>query len=202
MKIGVIGAGRMGGTLAVLLAHAGHTVLPANSHGPDSLRDLVAEAGPNATATTPEAAARDADLVIVALPWAHRTALPPAELFAGKIVVDAMNAFGREPADGPTSSEQTAQALPRARLVKGFNTLNFMYMREAAGRTGDKRLALFVAGDDPDAKRVVAGLMSDMGFAAVDTGSLREGGHRQQPAGPVFNKRLTEDKARDVLQLA
>ena len=191
MKIGVIGAGRMGGTVAVLLAHAGHTVLPANSHGPDSLRDLVAEAGPNATATTPEAAARDAELVIVALPWAHRTALPPAELFAGKIVVDAMNAFGREPADGPTSSEQTAQALPRARLVKGFNTLNFMYMREAAGRTGDKRLALFVAG-----------LMSDMGFAAVDTGSLREGGRRQQPAGPVFNKRLTEDKARDLLQLA
>jgi len=80
VKIGIIGAGRMGGTLAVLLAHAGHTVLPANSRGAESLGDLVAEAGHNAHATTPEAAAREGELVIVALPWSHRDALPAPDL--------------------------------------------------------------------------------------------------------------------------
>jgi predicted dinucleotide-binding enzyme len=202
VKIGIIGAGRMGGTLAVLLAHAGHTVFPANSRGAESLGDLVAEAGRNAHATTPEAAAREGELVIVALPWGHRDALPAPDLVEGKVVVDAMNAFGHGAADGVTSSEQTAQALPGARVVKAFNTLNFATMRTAAGRAGDDRLSLFVAGDDAKAKHVVAGLMADMGFAAVDSGPLREGGRRQQPGGPVFNKKLTEHQARDLLQLA
>jgi len=202
VKIGIVGAGRMGGTLAVLLAHAGHEVLPANSRGPESLADLVAQAGPTARATTPEAAAREGEVVIVALPWSHRDALPAPGLVAGKVVVDAMNSFGHKAATGPTSTEQTAQALPGARVVKAFNTLNFGTMRGAAGRTGDERLSLFLAGDDAEAKQIVAGLISDMGFAAVDSGPLREGGLRQQPGGPVFNKKLTERQARDLLQLA
>jgi predicted dinucleotide-binding enzyme len=202
VKIGIIGAGRMGGTLAVLLAHAGHTVLAANARGPESLGDLIATAGPNAHATTPQAAARQGELIIVALPWNHRDGLPAPDLVAGKVVVDAMNAFGHGGADSVTSSEQTARALPGARVVKAFNTLNFASVRGAAGRTGDDRLSLFVAGDDANAKHVVAGLIADMGFAAVDSGPLREGGRRQQPNGPVFNKKLTEQEARNLLQLA
>jgi predicted dinucleotide-binding enzyme len=200
VKIGIIGAGRMGGTLAVLLAHAGHQVFPANSRGVESLSDLVAEAGANAKAVTPEQAARDGELVILALPFGHPEALPAPALVAGKIVVDAMNAFGSGGSkNGTTSSEQTAKALPGARLVKAFNTLNFKYMRDAVGKTGDDRLSLFVAGDDDEAKQVVSGLMNDMGFAAVDTGSLHEGGQRQGPGGPIFNKKLTETKARAKL---
>jgi predicted dinucleotide-binding enzyme len=203
VKIGIIGAGRMGGTLAVLLARAGHQVFPANSRGVESLRDLVAEAGVNAKAVTAEQAAREGELVILALPWGHPEALPAPALVAGKIVVDAMNAYrsNGSPAGqgGATSSEQTAKALPGARLVKAFNTLNFKYMRDAADLTGDDRLSLFVAGDDGEAKRVVGRLMNDMGFAAVDTGSLREGGRSQEPGGPIFNKRLTEAKARAKL---
>ena len=203
MKIGIIGAGRMGGTLTVLLAHAGHQVFPANSRGVESLSALIAEAGKNAKAVAPEQAARDGELVILALPWGHPEALPAPELVAGKIVVDAMNAFpsgGSSAGNGEiTSSEQTAKALPGARLVKGFNTLNFKYMRDAADLTGDKRLSLFVASDDDDAKRVVSGLMNDMGFAAIDTGSLHEGGLHQEPSSPLWNKRLTETKARAKL---
>jgi 8-hydroxy-5-deazaflavin:NADPH oxidoreductase len=203
VKIGIIGAGRMGGTLTVLLARAGHQVFPANSHGVESLSALIAEAGENAKAATPEQAARDGELVIISLPWGHLEGLPEPALVAGKIVVDAMNAFpsgGSSTGNGEiTSSEQTAKALPGARLVKGFNTLNFKYMRDAADLTGDKRLSLFVASDDDDAKRVVSGLMNDMGFAAIDTGSLHEGGLRQEPSSPLWNKRLTETKARAKL---
>lgn len=189
----------MGGTLAVLLAHAGHHVYPANSRGVESLSPLIAEAGKNAKAVTPERAARDGELVIIALPWGHLEALPAPDLVAGKIVVDAMNAFPSAKNGEVTSSEQTAKALPGARLVKGFNTLNFKYMRDAAGLTGDKRLSLFVASDDDDAKQVVSGLMNDMGFVAIDTGSLHDGGLRQEPSSPVWNKRLTETKARAKL---
>jgi len=169
----------------------------------ESLRDLIAEAGVNAKAVTAEQAARDGELVIIALPWGRPEALPAPALVAGKIVVDAMNEFRPDGSPswhgGLTSSEQTAKALPGARLVKAFNTLHFMYMRDAAGLTGDDRLSLFVAGDDDEAKRVVSGLMNDMGFAAIDTGSLHEGGHRQEPGSPIFNKRLTEATARTKL---
>ena len=203
MKIGIIGAGRMGGTLVVLLARAGHQVFTANSRGADSLSDLVAEAGTNAKAVTAEQAARDGELVIIALPWGHPEALPAPALVAGKIVVDAMNEFRPDGSPswegGLTSSEQTAKALPGARLVKAFNTMHFMHMRDAFGRTGDGRLSLFVAGDDDEAKRVVSGLMNDMGFAAIDTGSLHEGGHRQEPGSPIFNVPLTETMARAKL---
>jgi len=193
MKIGIIGAGRMGGTLTVLLARAGHTVLPANAKGGDSLNGLEAEAGPNAHAVTPAQAAEQAELVIIALPFGAKGGLPTASAVAGKIVVDAMNGFG---AAGAGSAEHTARSLPGARVVKAFNTLNFQTMRASAGLTGDHRLALFVAGDDADAKQVVSGLIRDIGFIAVDTGSLHDGGSQQQPGGPVFNKSLTEKAAR------
>lgn len=203
MRIGVIGAGRMGGTLAVLLARAGHHLLVANSKGPESLRDLVAEAGPGAEAVTAAGAAERGEVIILALPWGRPAALPRPDAVKGKIVVDAMNAFGRgrgtSGSGSTSSSEQTAKALPGARVVKAFNTLNFQLMRAAADRSGSDRLSLFVASDDADAKQVVAGLMNDMGFAAIDTGTLADGGRLQQPSGRIFNKQLTEAKARELI---
>jgi predicted dinucleotide-binding enzyme len=202
VKIGIIGAGRMGGTLAVLLAQAGHQVLPSNARGPDSLRDLAAKAGPNAHPSTPEEAARDSELVIVALPWGHPEALPAPDVVAGKIVVDAMNAYGggATAADKANSTEQVARALPGAHVVKAFNTLNFATVRKAAGRTGKNRLSMFVAGDDAAAKRVVAGLMHDIGFAAIDTGNLHNGARLQQPGSPIYNRQVTEAQAREMLK--
>lgn len=203
MRIGIVGAGRMGGTLAVLLARGGHQVFVSNSRGPESLRDLVAEAGPHAEAVTVADAAERGEVVIIALPWGRSEALPTPSAVDHKIVVDAMNAFGRGRAKsgsgGATTTEKTAAALPGARVVKAFNTLNFQLMRAATGRTGSDRLSLFVAGDDADAKKVVAGLMNDMGFAAVDTGTLAEGGKRQQPGSAIFNKELTEAQARKLV---
>jgi hypothetical protein len=206
MRIGFIGAGRMGGTLATLLARAGHHVLVSNSRGPESLGDLVAEAGPHAEAVTAADAAKLGEIVIITLPWGRSEALPKPDAVAGKIVVDAMNAFGRagghSGAGKPTTTEQTAAALPEARVVKAFNTLNFELMRAAAGRSGDTRLSLFVAGDNAAAKQVVADLMNDMGFAAIDTGTLADGGRLQQPGSRIFNKQLTETAARKLVPAA
>lgn len=206
MRIGFIGAGRMGGTLATLLARAGHHVLVSNSRGPESLGELVAEAGPGAEAVTPADAARLGEAVIITVPWGRPEALPKPDAVEGKIVVDAMNDFGRARGRASRgtacSTKQFAATLPGARVVKAFNTLNFQLMRAAAGRagSGSDRLSLFVAGDDAGAKQVVAGLMDDMGFAAVDTGTLADGGRLQQPGSPIFNKQLTEAQAQELVR--
>ncbi len=127
MKIGIIGAGHIGGTAASLFAHAGHEVAVSNSRGPGSLAALVTSLGSNVRATRPEEAAQFGDAILLAIPWRSRDQLPPAESFAGKIVIDAMNpysSFGRVLDLGDhTLSEEVAKQLPDARLVKAFNTM-------------------------------------------------------------------------------
>ncbi|PPK65428.1 NADPH-dependent F420 reductase [Actinokineospora auranticolor] len=192
MRIGILGSGDIGGTVAGLLVRAGHEVAVANSRGPHTLAGLVAGLGPRGNAATIESAIAYGDVVVLAIPFGRYRDLP-ADLFTGKIVVDTMN-YDR-PRDGriaeldsgeTTSSELLAAHLPGARVVKSINTL---YYRVLAAPPED-RLALFVAGDDPEAKRVVSDLVSDIGFAPLDTGSLAEGGRRQQPGTAVFNVAL------------
>jgi predicted dinucleotide-binding enzyme len=200
VKVAILGTGRIGETLARHLVRAGHEVALANARGPDSLSELVGGLGENAHADTAEGAVASSELVVLAIPWRLRDQLPPGELFAGKIVVDATNPYGEggvvdvEPS---TSSEEVLRLMPEARLVKAFNTLNFRPLGERAHE--DPPLALFVAGDDADAKRVVSELIAEIGFAPVDTGSLHDGGRRQQPEAPVYNRPLTEDEARALL---
>jgi predicted dinucleotide-binding enzyme len=100
-----------------------------------------------------------------------------------------------------SSSEQTARRLPGARLVKAFNTIYYQHLA-THGRVDlpeAERRAIFVAGDDEEAKSVVAGLIRDLGFAPVDTGGLREGGLRQQPGTAVYNRPLTAQESRAIL---
>ena len=201
MRIGILGSGRIGGTSARLFAQAGHDVRIANSRGPESLRDLVGELGPRVEAVTPEEAVRFGEVVLVAIPWQARDSLREYGPYDGKIMVDAMNPYGPngvEDLGDETSSEITASLTPGARLVKALNAMN-------SGRLGgegrpqapeDERLAVPVAGDDAEAKEVVAELVRGVGFAPVDTGSLREGGRRQQPGSPIYNVPLTPAEAR------
>lgn len=202
MKIGIIGSGNIGGTLARLFTRAGHEVTLANSRGAQSLADFVRELGPHAHAAGTDDAARFGEVVILATPWRIPEALPRVESVAGKIVVDAMNPYGP---DGKvldlgtsTSAEETAKRLPGARLVKAFNTIWFKHLGEN-GRSElppDERHAIFVAGDDDEAKGIVARLIDDIGFVAVDSGSLSDGGRRQQPDGPLYNKTMNGREAR------
>ena len=201
-RIGIIGAGMIGSTAARLFVKAGHEVAVSNSRGPESLDALVGELGPQTRALTPTGAACWADIVLLAVPFRNPEGLPPGDSVAGKIVIDAMNPYTL---DGKvidlgesTSSEETRMRLPDARLVKAFNTIWYKHLAER-GRTDlpiDDRHAIFVAGDDEDAKRIVMTLIEEIGFGPVDTGSLVEGGRRQQPDTPLYNKVLTVRDAR------
>ena len=200
MRIGIIGSGRIGGTLAGLFARAGNEVAIANSRGPDTLRELVGSVGEAARPLAVEEAVAFGDVVVLAIPWRRREELPPGALFAGKVVVDAMNPYG---ADGvvdvepSTSSEEVARLMPEARLVKAFNTIHFQRLAEN-GRPGEpleEREVIFLAGDDEQAKRVVSDLIKEIGFAPYDTGTLAEGGRRQQPGSPIYNVRMTQSEA-------
>lgn len=199
MRIGILGAGRIGATVAKLFAHAGHEVAISNSRGPASLQSIVEEVGPHARAMTIRGAAAFGEVVLLAIPWRAIQALPPAETVQRKIVIDAMNPYsaGREVLDlgDDTSSETVQRRLRGARLVKAFNTLHFETLRSGGRGEWQGRLVLFLAGDDADAKQVVSNLIGEVGFAPFDVGSLREGGRRIQPNTPLFNVRLTVPEA-------
>ena len=200
MKIGIIGSGNMGATTAHLFAKAGHQVEISNSRGPVSLKALVKTIGSNnVTAATPERAVRLAQVVLLAIPWRKKHELPASDLFKGKIVIDAMNPnsenFEVIDLGNSTSSEEVRKQLPSARFVKAFNTMNYEMLRTGGRNSEDERLVLFVAGDDTDAKAVVSRLIDEIGFTPVDTGSLREGGRKQQPGSPIYNDPMTVEVA-------
>lgn len=207
MKIGIIGSGNIGATAARLFARAGHEVAVSNSRGGEGLETLVAELGDGARATGIEEAARFGEVVLVAVPFGRYETLP-AEAFAGKVVIDANNYYPQRDGqfaqlDGgeTTSSELVASHLKGARLVKGFNTIWFEHLKQQ-GDTSlplEERRAIFIAGDDAEAKRTVARLVEEIGFAAVDTGALGAGGRRQQVGTPVYNQELNAREAARVL---
>jgi hypothetical protein len=197
MKIGIVGAGNIGGTAAQLFVAAGHEVALSNSRGPESLREQVGALGPRAHAMTVDDAARFGEVILLALPWRNPEGLPDPDLVRGKIVVDATNPYtesgGLFDLGGSTSSEEMLKRLPGARLVKAFNTIYWEHLA-GDGRTDlplPDRRAIFVAGDDAEAKQLVSRLIEEIGFAPVDTGPLVEGGRRQEPGAPVYDKRIT-----------
>jgi predicted dinucleotide-binding enzyme len=208
MNIGIIGAGNIGANAARLFTKAGHDVRIACSRGPETLADLVAQIGPRAQAATPGDAVAFGDVVLIAIPWiAKEEAIPEAGPYDGKIVIDAMNSYTEdfeiEDLGDRTSSEITRTLVPGARLVKAFNTIYHRRLAsEGKPRGAEGRLAIPVAGDDAGAKAVVMQLIDEVGFDAVDSGSLHEGGRRQQPGTPVYNQPFDASEAREALAQA
>ena len=207
MRIGIIGSGNIGATAARLFARAGHEVALSNSRGGAGLEELVGELGGKARAADTEEAARFGEVVLVAIPFGKYATLP-AEAFDGKVVIDAGNYYPQRDGnfaelDGgeTTSSELVAAHLRGARLVKGFNTIWFEHLAKQGDTRApvEDRRAIFIAGDDAEAKQTVARLVEEIGFAAVDTGALGEGGRRQQVGAAVYNKELTAREAAEVL---
>jgi 8-hydroxy-5-deazaflavin:NADPH oxidoreductase len=208
MLIGIIGSGKIGATAARLFVDAGHEVAIANSRGPESLAEFVAELGESAQAATVDEAAEFGEVVLVAVPFGRYRELPAAPL-AGKIVIDANNYYpGRDGTlaelddDSTTSSELLAAHLPEATVIKALNTMQWEVLRDRGNPdAGDERLVLFVAGDDHAVKDKVSGLIEEIGFAPVDTGNLAEGGRRQQPGAPIYLELLTEADGTEALAL-
>lgn len=209
MRIGIIGAGKIGGTLARLFSDRGHEVALANSRGPETLRDLVSRLDGAVEAVSAEQAALGKDVVVVTIPFGRYRELPVARL-DGTIVVDTTNYYPQRDGNfseldsaATTSSELLAQHLRGARVVKAFNTIYFANLRER-GRPdapAEQQLAIPLAGDDEEAKRIVAQLIAAIGFAPVDTGTLADG-RRQQPGTPVYTKTVGPGEARELLALA
>ena len=209
MKIGIIGAGQIGGTLARRLAAAGHQVSIGNSRGPASLAALAGEAG--LRPVTVEEAARAGDVVIVTIPMKNVPRLPP-NLFQGVpddvVVIDTGNYYpqqrdGRIDAieRGTTESRWVSQQLARP-VVKAFNNIYARHLLERGkprGATG--RIALPVAGDDQAAKNTVIRLLDEIGFDGVDAGTLDQS-WRQQPGTPVYGTDLDVVGVRKALSAA
>ncbi|MFG2877181.1 NADPH-dependent F420 reductase [Streptomyces sp. NPDC048337] len=198
MRTGIIGTGRIGTVLARILVAAGHEVVLAGARGPQTLGPLVADLGPAASAAHPADAAGRADLLVLMVPFPSVRGLLPPHVVQDKVLVDATNAFAGAgaPADlgGRGSSDLTAEWYPGAQVVKSLNTMHFETLA-VAGTASGERLAHFTAGDDGKSKEIVAGIITDLGFAPVDTGPLHSGGILQQPGGPLFNRPLTEAQA-------
>jgi predicted dinucleotide-binding enzyme len=195
MRIGIIGAGNIGGALARGLTALGHEVSIANSRGPQTLTALAKESG--ARPVTVQEAARAGDVVIVTIPEKAIRDLPRG-LFDGVpddvVVVDTGNYYPRqrdglieEIESGTTESRWVSDRLGRP-VVKAFNNI---YARSLAGggkpRGTKGRIALPVAGDDRRAKEIVMRLVDELGFDPVDAGGLGES-WRQQPDTPVYTK--------------
>jgi len=193
MKIGIIGAGQIGGTLARRLRALGHEVSIANSRGPETLAALAKESG--AKPVTVEQAARAGDIVIVTIPLKNIPKLPRG-LFDGVpenvVVIDTGNYYpqqrdGRIDAieEGTPESRWTSRQLGRP-VVKAFNNIYARHLLEKGKPKGAPgRIALPIAGDDRRAKDIVIRLLDELGFDAVDAGSLDDS-WRQQPATPVY----------------
>jgi hypothetical protein len=200
MHVGIVGTGRIGRTLAGHLVGLGHEVALANSRGPDSLADLVAELGGGARAATVAEAARFGALVFEAVPFGAYESLPREEL-AGKTVVSASNYYpdrdGGIDLDGRTHTELVADHLADSTVVKAFNTMFWETLRDEArpGAPVEDRLVLFLAGDDADAKATVGDLVESMGFTPVDVGSLADGAV-MEPGSEIYNEPMTPPEAR------
>jgi 8-hydroxy-5-deazaflavin:NADPH oxidoreductase len=204
MKIGIIGTGQIGGTLAKLWVAAGHEVLLSSRH-PDELRALAKQLGPKARVGTPREAASFGDVVLVSVPY---KALPElgrdlkTEL-AGKIVLDTCNPYPER--DGEMASDARSKGtgvaspelLPGARLVRAFNAI---YAESLAGEAHRKLplVGIPLAGDDAEALRVAQRLVSDAGFDPVVVGGLARA--KDFDVGTaVYTKLLTAAELRTAL---
>lgn len=204
MKIGIIGAGNIGGNLTRRLAALGHDVAVANSRGPETLAALAEETG--ATPVTVAEAARDAEVVVVTVPLKNVVDLPDG-LFDGAApgfaVIDTGNYYprqrdGRLAGEGLTESRWTERQLGHG-VVKAFNGTYAQDILERPLPAGHPdRQALPVAGDDEAAKKTVRALIDELGFDTVDAGGIDDS-WRQQPGTPVYGLRAGTDSVTKAL---
>jgi 8-hydroxy-5-deazaflavin:NADPH oxidoreductase len=169
MRIAVLGAGNVGGGLGTALQAVGHDVVfGVRDPGSEKCRAALTSA-PGSTAASPAEAVEGADVVVFALRWDGVaevvSVLPPLD---GRIVIDSMNRFGGDPAR--STSDDLADLLPGARIAKAFNTIG--YENLATARDRRTKAAMFVAGDDAEAKAVALALAAELGFEPEDAGPL------------------------------
>lgn len=207
-RIGIIGAGHIGSTLARGLVDRGYDVVISNSRGPASLAPLVAELGDRAQAATPTDAANLGEVVIVTVPLKAYQDVPVAPL-AGKIVLDTNNYYwerdGRIPAldeKRATTSGLLQEHLPTSKVAKAFNHIGSEDILKDGKAAGEPdRRALATAGDSPEAVAFVTALYDEFGFDTVNAGSL-EDSWRLERDQPTYVVRQNRDELVDNLAKA
>jgi len=206
IRIGIVGTGHIGGTLAALWAKAGYELMISSRH-PQELRALAQSLGPNVRVGTPQAAAAFGDVVLISVPYG---ALPQVgraleHELAGKVVLDTGNPYPQR--DGPMALEArrkgtgvaSAEYLPGTRLVRAFNAIRARDLASQAHRAGEL-VAIPLAGDDPQALAVAQRLVRDAGFEPVVVGGLARA--REFDVGtPVYVKLFTAPQLRAQLKL-
>ena len=205
LRLGIVGAGKLGTTLARAAIAAGYDVAISGSGAADDIALTVDVLAPGAVAATTEEAVRHADIVVLAVPM-HRFRELPRDLFAGKILVDAMNYW--EPVDGDDpeliaaetgTSMIVQERFPSARVVKSLNQLGYHQLEENERPEGAAdRVAIGAAGDDQLAVRKVMRLLDRLGFDPVDAGPLKNGLILEPDGSPIATTYSAEQLAKLV----
>jgi 8-hydroxy-5-deazaflavin:NADPH oxidoreductase len=200
VRIAIVGAGRLGGTLARRLGAANHEVLVTSRRPPDELHAVVdgwpgvQPAGRDALAT--------AEAVVLAFPWRVRHDALADVTIPGALVVDATNPFADDftvlQTGARGSTGEIASMLPGARVVKAWNTLPAERFEPDPPSSG--RLGVPIAGDDLEAKDVVRDLTGELGHTGVDVGTLEDGHRWMEPQRPLFMVPITADELRGRVQ--
>jgi predicted dinucleotide-binding enzyme len=204
MRIGIVGAGRIGGNCATQFAKGGHEV-KLSGRDPSKLEPLAAEIGDAASIGTPAEAAEFGEVVVFAVPWdGFDDAIGSAGDLVGKIVIDTTNQYGSSemPANGETAASFHAAKVKGALYTKSFNTLTSAFQAEAAFRPEDDRVVQWVCGDDAVAKQVVMGLIADAGYAPVDVGTNTDAAVMEAPRreGAVYGEEYRLPDAERVVE--
>ena len=204
MRIGIVGTGRIGSGCARMFARMGHEVMLSGSRDPSSYDSLAEELGGDVG--TPADAVAFGEVFVFAVPWGLIDEIVPTlGPLDGKIVIDTTNQYasgGVEDLGGRTAAQVNAARMPGARYTKSFNTLTSGFQAEAAHRTGADRVALFLCGDDEEAKKVVSGLIADAGFVPVDLGGTADAAPMEAPRreGSVYGEEYREPEAREAAE--
>jgi predicted dinucleotide-binding enzyme len=205
-RIGVIGSGNIGGTIGGLWVKKGHSVFFSSRH-PEELKDMIAKLGSLAKAGTVEEAVAFGDVLFIAVPYG---AIPQigkdySAKMKGKVMLDACNAVSTR--DGAVADEveqngigvTTQKYFPGVRIVRAFNTMSYMVFAREANRP-DPKLAIPIAGDDPQAMQIAAALVRDAGFDPVTVGTLADA-RRFQRGQPGYGQQVSAAELKQKLSL-
>jgi predicted dinucleotide-binding enzyme len=208
MKIGIVGAGRIGGNAASLWAKARHEVMLSYSRDRARLEQAASAIGELAHVGTPREAAEFGEVVMLSVPWTRIDEVLEelGDALDGKVVIDTTNQFTPDGVeqlpDGKTAAQLNQERMPNARLVKAYNTLTAGFQGAAAGRSGDDKVVLFMCGDDDEAKQTVKQLIKDSGFFAFDVGGVADAAPMEAPRreGAVYGEEYNRHEAQEFFE--